>query len=171
VPKPLAFDPIDEAARQWEQHWGPDTVPPMALVTSIMRGQQILLARLDEVLRPYDLRFARYEALMLLFYSRAGRLPVGKIGARLQVHPTSVTPLVERLERAGYAVREPHPTDRRTTLVSITDAGRDVARRATAELNERLMGTRPLEREDMRAITDALRKLRLDAGDFAPSDE
>ena len=38
-----------------------------------MRVQQILLARLNGLLEPFDLTFARYEALMLLFYSAAAR--------------------------------------------------------------------------------------------------
>ena len=51
----------------------------MAAVTSIMRVQQILLARLNDTLKPFDLTFPRYEALMLLYYSRKGALPLGKM--------------------------------------------------------------------------------------------
>ncbi len=59
----------------------------MMAVTSVMRVQQILLARLNEALEPFELTFPRYEALMLLYLSRAGSLPLGKMGARLQVIP------------------------------------------------------------------------------------
>jgi len=86
--EPLRFDPIEEAGRQWRTHWGAAPVTPMMAVTSVMRVQQIWLARLNETLEPFALTFARYEALMLLYFSRAGSLPLGKIGARLQVHPT-----------------------------------------------------------------------------------
>src|SRR6516165_4561497 len=108
----------------------------MMAVTSVMRVQQIWLARLNETLAPFELTFARYEALMLLYLSRAGSLPLGKIGARLQVHPTSVTNLIDGLEKAGYARRMPHPDDRRTTLAMITDSGRGVADAATQVLNQ-----------------------------------
>ena len=40
------FDLIEEAGRQWRRHWGPFHVAAMTAVTSIMRVQQILLARL-----------------------------------------------------------------------------------------------------------------------------
>src|SRR5512135_2842450 len=120
MPEPLHFDPIEEAGRQWRAHWGRGPVTPMMAVTSVMRVQQIWLARLNETLEPFGLTFARYEALMLLFYSRGGSLPLGKIGARLQVHPTSVTSLVDGLEKRGFAQRTPHPSDRRTTLAEIT---------------------------------------------------
>jgi DNA-binding MarR family transcriptional regulator len=106
-----SFDPIEEAGRQSRGHWGPSHVAEMMAVTSIMRVQQILLSRLNETLERFGLTFARYEALMLLYFSRAGALPLGKIGARLQVHPTSVTNLIDGLERAGDVSRSPHPTD------------------------------------------------------------
>ena len=80
---PLGFDPIEEAGRQWRKHWGAAATVPMMTVTSIMRVQQIWLARLNETLAPFELTFARYEALMLLYLSRTGSLPLGKIGARV----------------------------------------------------------------------------------------
>jgi DNA-binding MarR family transcriptional regulator len=157
------FDPIDEAGRQWRRHWGPSHVAEMMAVTSIMRAQQILLARLNEVLEQFGLTFARYEALMLLHYSRAGALPLGKIGGRLQVHPTSVTNLIDGLERAGYVIRSPHPTDRRATLASITEQGRKTAVGATEALHEDRFGTKPLLKAELRALTDLLREFRLAA--------
>jgi DNA-binding MarR family transcriptional regulator len=156
-------DPIEEAGRQWRHHWGPSHVPAMMGVTSIMRVQQILLARLNEVLEPFGLTFARYEALMLLYYSRAGALPLGKIGGRLQVHPTSVTNLIDGLERAGYVIRTPHPSDRRATLGSITERGRETAAAATEALHEIRFGTEPLRNSELRALTDLLREFRLAA--------
>jgi DNA-binding MarR family transcriptional regulator len=168
VSDPLSFDPIDEAGRQWRKHWGAATVAPMMAVTSIMRVQQILLARLNEALEPHGLTFARYEALMLLYFSRAGSLPLGKIGARLQVHPTSVTNLIDGLEKRGYVRRTPHPSDRRTTLAAITDQGREVADQATAALHEMRFGTPALGQAELESITELLRGVRVAAGDFEP---
>ncbi len=138
----------------------------MTAVTSVMRAQQILNARLNDALAPFELSFARYEALMLLFLSRRGSLPLGKMGARLQVHPASVTNLIDGLERAGYATRAPHPSDRRTTLATLTERGREVAAAATEQLNAIRFGTAPLRRADLTATSDALRRLREGAGDF-----
>ena len=53
------------------------------------------------------------------------------MGDRLQVHPTSITNIVDRLESDGLARRLPHPSDRRTTLEELTDAGRDRLTAAT----------------------------------------
>jgi DNA-binding MarR family transcriptional regulator len=139
----------------------------MMAVTSIMRVQQILLARLNETLEPFGLTFARYEALMLLHYSRRGALPLGKIGGRLQVHPTSVTNLIDGLERAGYVVRSPHPTDRRATLAGITKRGRQTAATATEALHGVRFGTEPLRKAELQALTDLLREFRIAADERA----
>ena len=141
----------------------------MSAVTSIMRVQQILLARLNDELKPFDLTFPRYEALMLLYYSRRGALPLGKMGDRLQVHRTSVTNIIDGLERSGFVRREPHERDRRTTLAAITDPGRQTAAAATEVLNAMRFGTGPLEVGDLDAITATLERLRADADGFEPS--
>ena len=166
MPDPLPFDPVAEAARNWAKAWGEDPVPSMAAVTSIMRVQQILLARLNDTLKPFDLTFPRYEALMLLYYSRRGALPLGKMGDRLQVHRTSVTNIIDGLERSGFVTREPHERDRRTTLAALTDTGRQTAARATEILNSIHFGTEPLQPEELDAITRTLHRLRADADGF-----
>ena len=98
-------------------------VEQMRAVTSLMRAQQIVIGELDEILRKHGLTFARFEALVLLTFSRRGSLPLGKMGERLQVHPTSVTSIVRRLEAAGLVTRTPHPDDGRAVLCEITDRG------------------------------------------------
>jgi DNA-binding MarR family transcriptional regulator len=164
---PLSFDPIQEAGRQWRRHWRGAPVEAMQAVTSVMRVQQILLARLNEGLEPYGLTFARYEALMLLYFSRAGALPLGKIGARLQVHPTSVTNLIDGLTQQGLVRRTPHPTDRRVTLAEITDEGRALAQLATPALNRIRFGLHALPRDQLRELNALLREVRASAEDFA----
>ena len=163
---PLSIDPIAEARRHWEERWGPEPARPMAAVTSIMRAQQVLLARLNELLGPLGLTFPRYEALMLLSFTRTGALPLGKVGERLQVHRTSVTNIIDKLEKDELVRRVPHEADRRTTLAEITDAGRDVAQRATLLLNDDAFGLAALDDGEQEQLTDLLRTLRIEAGDF-----
>jgi DNA-binding MarR family transcriptional regulator len=160
----LEFDAIAEARRQWElRSWSAPAA--MAAAVSIMRAQQIVIARVDEVLRPFDLSFARYEALVLLSFSRTGALPLGKMGPRLMLHPTSVTNIVDRLEAQGFAQRTPHPTDRRTTLAAITDEGRRVLEKATEAISAAAIGMGGLSDDALEAITAALHPLRVDYGD------
>jgi len=162
--KKLDFDPIDEAARQWGLRWG--AVEQMHAVTSLMRVQQLVLAELEEILRPHGLSFARYEALVLLTFSRAGALPLGKMGERLQVHPTSVTSIVHRLEAAGHVVRRRHPEDGRTVLAEITASGRWVVEAATADLVSARFALADTPVDDLEELSSLLRPLRRRAGDF-----
>ena len=162
----LAFDPIAEARRQWQQHWGEQATPSMAAVTSIMRAQQIVMARLNELLEPFDLTFPRYEALMLLLYSRSGQLPLGKISDRLQVHRASVTNVVDKLVASGYVERVSHGEDRRAVLALITTAGRQAARRATRRLNAARFGMEPLGDGVCDELFAVLTPLRSGAGDY-----
>src|SRR5664280_2570359 len=104
------LDPITEAHRLWIEHGWQNAADGMAMVTAVMRVQQILLQRVDAVLRPFDLTFARYEFLMLLSFSRTGAMPMKRVGSRLQVHPTSVTSAVDRLESQGYVERQSLPS-------------------------------------------------------------
>lgn len=166
VPKPLdlPFDPIARAAEIWERRFGDSRA--MAAVTSIMRAQQILLARADAVLRPLGLTFARYEVLMLLTFSRRGSLPLGKIGQRLQVNAASVTSAVDRLERDGLVARVPNPSDGRGTLARLTAPGRRVAARGTALMNDEVFGRLGLDDDERSVLFDSLRSLRRAAGDF-----
>lgn len=162
----LTVDPIAEAKRQWLAHGWTDAAAGMTLVTSIMRAHQLMLARVDETLRPFRLTFARYELLTLLSFTRDGRMAMTSASARLQVHPTSVTNTVDRLEVSGLVQREPHPDDGRATLVVLTDAGRDLAARATAALNARVFERPGLSPDDTDALVSLIARMRRDAGDF-----
>jgi DNA-binding MarR family transcriptional regulator len=169
VPKPLElpFDPIARAAQTWEGRFGDSRA--MAAVTTIMRVQQILLAELDALLRPHRLTFARYEALVLLSFSRDGALPMRLIGQRLMVHPTSVTNIIDRLELQHLVVRKPNPRDGRGTLAEITPAGREVMQRATADLMKAEFGMPGYGAEQLEDLFGMLRGLRVSAGDFNDS--
>ncbi|WP_219417890.1 MarR family winged helix-turn-helix transcriptional regulator [Pseudonocardia nigra] len=161
---PLPFDPIMRAAELWDQRIGPART--MAAVTSVMRVQQILLSAVDGALRPHGLTFARYEALVLLTFSRTGRLPMRVMGERLQLHPTSVTNIVDRLQADGLVRRTPHPTDRRATLVEITEAGSAVLEHATKSVTEIDFGLTGLSADQETQLTQLLGQVRRAAGDF-----
>ena len=138
----------------------------MSATTSIMRVHQLVIAQVDDALRPFGLTFARYEALVLLAFSRQGALPLGKMGDRLMLHPTSVTNIVDRLEHQGLVERTAHPTDRRTTLASITGDGRRVVGKATEAVSSTGFGLAALTDDELDQLTALLRKVRVAAGDF-----
>ncbi len=158
------FDLIARAAGLWRERIGPSE--SMEAVTNVMRVQQILQAAVDESLRPHGLTFARYEALVLLSFSSRDSLPMRLMGERLQLHPTSITNIVDRLEADGLAQRLPHPTDRRTTLVALTPTGRTRLEVATKSVLKTDFGFVGLDGGELQQLSLLLTKLRKAAGDF-----
>lgn len=163
---PDRADPIAAARANWvREGWG-DVADGMVAVTSVMRAHQILLARVETALRPYDLSFSRFELLRLLAFSRTGALPITKASDRLQVHVTSVTHAIRRLEADGMVTRIPHPTDGRTTLVQITDLGRTTVAEATVTLNQQVFADIGMSQDQAQELVAAIKTLRRHAGDF-----
>jgi DNA-binding MarR family transcriptional regulator len=167
-PAPLPFDPIRRAADLWRARWGARSEPvAMASATSIMRVQQLLLGDFDATVGRHGLTFARYEALVLLAFSRDGHLPMSKMGQRLMVHPTSVTNIVQRLAAQGLVERAPNPADGRGMLAAITPAGRAVMEAATKDLVAAGFSLGSLTAQENEQLFTLLRKVRGAAGDFA----
>lgn len=74
---------------------------------------------------------ARTHLLWVVFHE--GPRTQAELAAALDVTPRHITTLVDGLEAIGLARREPHPTDRRAVLVTLTDRGREVMAAMDAE--------------------------------------
>ena len=140
----------------------------MRAVTSIMRAQQILHRQSGRrAARPFNLTFSRYEALVLLTFSSTGALPLSKIGERLQVHATSVTNVIDRLEASGFVRARAESAGRPG------HAGRDHRIRPArgrpghpGVASQRLRSAGPGPATNCTSCSAILRRLRIDAGDF-----
>ncbi|MET0460354.1 MAG: MarR family transcriptional regulator [Ilumatobacteraceae bacterium] len=163
--RPLPLDPIAEARRHWIERWAAGE--HMAAATSLMRAHQLVLAAVEDELRPFGLTFASYEALMLLSFTRHGELPLGKMSERLMVHPASITNTVDRLEQRGLVARHRDEVDKRRILAAITPAGRQVAADATEPLNKVQFGLAMLSDDEAATINAVVRRVRLGVGDVA----
>lgn len=163
--EPLPIDPIAEAKRQWIAHGWEDAAEGMTVVTSVMRAQQLLIARIDAVLKPFQLTFARFELLRLIAFTHDGRVPLTRVVKRLQVHPATVTSAVDRLVKDGLASRERHPDDGRAAVLAITEEGRILVDQATDALNTVFtdIGMPP---EDAVALVRIIARFRESQADF-----
>ncbi|MBD2762668.1 MarR family transcriptional regulator [Kocuria sp. cx-116] len=162
----LTKDPIAEAQRNWVHNGWEEASGPMAAVTAIMRVQQILLAEAEQVLKPFKLTFARYELIALLSFTREQQMLMKRASALLQVHPTSVTNAVDRLEDAGLVKREPLKTDRRAMTIVLTAKGKKTAAEATRALNEDLFLRTGFEPDEVDSLIAILSRFRARSGDF-----
>jgi DNA-binding MarR family transcriptional regulator len=165
LPGPNDRDPIREAHRQWVSHGWDQAADGMEMITSLVRAQQLLVERVEAVLRPHGLTFARYEILRLLSFSSAGAMPMTRLGSLLQVHASSVTSAVDRLARQEFVRRVGDQSDKRVVLASITPRGREVVEEATTDLNTGVFTQPGLPRTQVRELSSLLRRLRMEAGD------
>ncbi|HEX3778815.1 MAG TPA: MarR family transcriptional regulator [Pseudonocardiaceae bacterium] len=125
------------------------TEATMMLAKSIRRAGSAQVA-------PLGITFAQGRLLWLL--AETGRLRMADIAARLAVVPRSATDQVDALEQAGLAARTADPADRRSVLVELTEAGRDVLRRmgeAKQQAAETVFGR--LEETEQRELLALLR--------------
>lgn len=158
------MDLIAETRRNWTDR-GLHEVDAMVSATSLARAQQIMLGRINQALVPFSLTFSRYEALALLSFARNESMAMARMGERLQVHPTSVTSTVDRLERDRLVRRRPHPDDRRATLAILTKRGRRTLDEATAALETIRWGMGEISADELTALTLSLADVRASAGD------
>jgi DNA-binding MarR family transcriptional regulator len=66
------------------------------------------------------------QARALRMLRHHGSLRLGELSERLRIAPRSATDIVDGLQERGWCVREPDPTDRRATVVVLTEAGREI---------------------------------------------
>lgn len=84
-----------------------------------------------------------------------------ELGDRLIVTRATMTGVVDSLERRGFARRSPHPSDRRSVIVEITPAGRDVVQqvRTLIHANEKDW-MRGLSESELRGYIDVLHRIQ-----------
>jgi DNA-binding MarR family transcriptional regulator len=95
----------------------------LTVLISVLNAASALESRVDARLASAGLSLPKLAALRALATADEA-LPLGQLAGRLACVKSNVTQLVERLEADGFAVRALDPTDRRSRLAAITDAGR-----------------------------------------------
>lgn len=113
---------------------------------------------------PADLTLPQVRALVVL--STRGPSPAGSLAEVLGVHPSSVTRLVERLERRRLVRRQPGVADRREVVVALTGRGAALVRRMTqarAEVLAQILARLP--EPDRSVVVDAFERFADAAGE------
>lgn len=133
MPQEHPVDEVDWMRVRWSEHQLPNPAQ-FAAMASILRTNAILTDRISRVTREFGLSRTAYLVLITLKMSREGTRSLGQLSKALLVHPTTITMIVDQLEKVTLVRREAHPTDRRTVLAKLTPGGRTVADSATAAL-------------------------------------
>jgi DNA-binding MarR family transcriptional regulator len=165
---PDITDPVDWAGHYWERQKLDGDPSRFLALTSLLRFERIVADQVEGELKKHGLNITDYLMLMTLQLSESGTRLISSLARNLLVHATTATLATDRLEDRGLLFRSPHPTDRRATCVTITDAGRDTVNKATRALSEAGFGmTGSTEKmvDDLMAVLTAMRDA---AGDTKP---
>jgi DNA-binding MarR family transcriptional regulator len=160
------FDVVEASRRVWLERWEPEAASGMATFTAILRSYQLLSDQVEEVVRKYDLTFARYEILAWLATDPESSVTLSWISNTLRIPPATVTNIIDRLERDKLIRRATHPDDARTTLAVITAKGRKVANDATEALNSTVYEQIGLSASKRNRLVDLLAELRANGNEF-----
>lgn len=83
-----------------------------------------IVAKYTPYLKPLGLTYTQYVVLMVLWEHES--LNVGQLGSVLHLDAGTLTPLLKRMEKAGYVTRERSKEDERVTIISITSEGNEL---------------------------------------------
>jgi len=86
------------------------------------RAARALARRFDEALRPVGLTSGQFSLLMSL--NRPEPPAIGPVARLLAMDRTTLTAALKPLRREGLVLVEPHPADRRSKRLVLTDKGR-----------------------------------------------
>lgn len=130
----------------------------MTLIATSHRLQRVFNTRLSSQAKAVNLSGPRLR--LLLAVEEVGRLRMGDLADDLGVTARTVTSLVDALEREGLLSRLPDTTDRRATLLELTEKARtqfEQVRSLQMELGEELVA--PLDTQQRRQLLDLLDRL------------
>jgi DNA-binding MarR family transcriptional regulator len=130
----------------------------------LVRFETMLWAAVDDRLREESsVTLASLNVMQIIDATPSCR--VLDIAQALAITVGGTSQAVDRLEKAGWCVRRPHPTDRRSSIVALTPSGEEVLSRAAPVFDDELdrLLRAPLADSDLGHLADGLRKLRRSA--------
>lgn len=157
-------DPVEWTRRHWAEA-GQVEPDHFAGMGALLRTNQAMTAHLEAALKPLELTLTAYLLLTTLLMSRDLTRPLGQLSKHLMIHPTTVTLLIDQLEKRDLVRRTPHPSDRRIVLARLSPAGQRLTVKANDAAAEHGFGLGTLDGMRARQLTDILRSVREDLGD------
>jgi DNA-binding MarR family transcriptional regulator len=126
------------------------------LCFALYSASRAMTAAYRPVLTEMNLTYPQYLVLLVLWEEE--RVTVGQLGERLQLDSGTLSPLLKRLEANGFVRRERSRDDERLVDVTLTDAGRQLERRAQC-IPEQLFSSTGMTERDAADLRDAVRQL------------
>lgn len=89
-----------------------------------------------------------------------GGLPLGELSQKMYLHPSTITGVVDRLEKKGYVSRDRDQEDRRVVMVQLTPKGKRLVKRAPNPVQGKMIhGLRQVRKEKLEFIHESVQTL------------
>lgn len=161
----VGSDSVEWMRERWVEE-GEPRPEHFAAMAALLRTHQVVVATMERVLRGQDLSRTAYLLMTTLQMSRDRTRPLGQLSRHLIVHPTTITLVIDQLEKRGLVSRAPHPTDRRTVLATLTGEGSAVVEKASVALADVGYGLTGVSPQLAITLTEILRGVRRKIGDL-----
>jgi DNA-binding MarR family transcriptional regulator len=143
-----------------ETRMSPDEVAGLILddhlCLALYTASRSMTARYRVALEEFGLTYPQYLVMMLLWEEPS--VPVGRIGERLSLESSTLSPLLKRLESMGLISRARDRADERLVIIGLTRAGRKLQERA-ANVTPQMCDATGLDRVEMAELVDRLHAL------------
>ncbi|PRO66196.1 MarR family winged helix-turn-helix transcriptional regulator [Alkalicoccus urumqiensis] len=131
--------------------------------TVLTRAAQAVKKQAEEDIRQHGLNPTEFAVLELLYHK--GEQPIQKIGGKVLIASSSITYVVDKLEKKAYLSRRPCPTDRRVTYASLTEEGTDLMNEIFPKHRQRMHDVLGGVTEDEKtSLIELMKKLGMHAG-------
>jgi DNA-binding MarR family transcriptional regulator len=150
----MAADPVDRILEQWQRERPNLDVSPMGVLGRMARLGKHIDRSVQATLLQFGLNPGEFDVLATL--RRSGRpyqLSPTDLFQSMMVTSGTMTHRIDQLEQAGWVQRIPDPSDRRGTLISLTETGLNLIEQAVeshvANGNDVLSALKKSERESL----------------------
>jgi DNA-binding MarR family transcriptional regulator len=140
----------------------PDLISrPVAILETMQSLRRIFKALQNyshEVSHRYGITGPQLWVLKTVF--KDGGLPLGELSQKMYLHPSTITGVVNRLEKKGYVSRDRDQEDRRVVMVQLTPKGKRLVKRAPNPVQGKMLhGLRQLRKEKLEFIHESVQTL------------
>lgn len=154
-------DPDDSEFSATRERW--DAAYPAgdeyAAAVWLLRASRVLQRRIGSVLAGFELTMPQWSTLTVLELAPEGRRSLGAISQDLDVHTTTITNAIDRLELRGLVARAPSERDRRTVLAELTDDGRQTISAVNQALAAERFGFGDVAVDDVCRLLDLVARI------------
>ncbi|WP_010098403.1 MarR family transcriptional regulator [Ornithinibacillus scapharcae] len=141
-------------------HFSEDEQLSLKLFVVLTRAIQAIEKQVVQNIKSYGLNLTEFGVLELLYHK--GDQPIQRIGQKVLLASSSITYVVDKLEKKDYLVRKACPTDRRVTHAVITEAGKELMDEIFPQHAKAISGIMGgLSTEEKKMAIDQLKRLGL----------